>query len=302
MPRPTRIAIVGGTHGNERGGILVVEAMRRCPREWSFPGLEIETFLGNPMAIAANRRYLEKDLNRCFGPGLAGEMGPNASLEERRARELAHLLTPQGHPFDLVVDLHNTTAQMGVTWILTSGKPWPWLLGARALTQRPDVRLYFTPETSESNVFLPSLGAQEITLEIGSAIHGTSVHWAYEAALGQVRFILETLASLPSDHDPLAELGTLDFPLYVEGAQVDYPCDAEGRPTALIHRDLLGRDFQQIDAGAALFHCLDTAATLKHDGPPFWPVFVSEAAYVEKGIAFVKTQHRSWLGGKDILS
>jgi aspartoacylase len=276
--------------------------MRRRPEAWRFPGLEIETFLGNPAAIAANRRYLETDLNRCFGPRLAQEQGPQAPLEVLRARELAGMLAPEGKRFDLVVDLHNTTAAMGITWILTSGSAWPWCLGARALRRDNRVRLYHTPETFETNVFLPSLGTQEITLEIGSAIHGTSPHWAFEAARDQVRFILESLGSMAVDHDPVAELQALDFSYFLEGEQVDYPRDPDGRPNALIHQELLGRDFQRIDAGTPIFHCLDTDQALRHEGEAFWPVFVSEAAYVEKGIAFVKTQHRSWLGGKEILS
>lgn len=299
MPRPKRIAVVGGTHGNERGGILVVEEMRRRPEAWRFPGLEVETFLGNPAAIAANRRYLEKDLNRCFGPNLpdAGE----GCLEERRAHEMRALLVPGGEPFDLLIDLHNTTARMGVTWILTSSRPWPWCLGARVQERDPGVNLYFTPETPESNVFLPSLGAEEITVEIGSAIHGTPVHWAYEAARDQVRLILETLSSLPEDHDPVADLKGRDFPYFLEGETVEYPRDAEGMPSAVVHRELLGRDYQPVVAGDRLFHDLHADAALCHEGETFWPVFVAEAAYVEKGIAFVKTTRRSWMGGKDVL-
>jgi aspartoacylase len=301
MQRPIRIAIVGGVHGNERGGILLVEEMRRRPQDWIFPGLKLETFLGNPAAIAANRRYLETDLNRCFGPGLLVDLPVDAPLEERRARELRELLTPAGAPFDLVVDLHNTTAAMGICWILTSGDPWPWYLGAKAREADTRVNLYFTPETFESNVFLPSLGRSEITLEIGPAVHGTPVHWAYEAARSQLRLLLETLSRAPEGFDPVATLETMDFPLFVEGDSVGYPRSADGSLGSVVHQDLLGRDFQRIDPGHRLFHSLDEDRPVAHEGEPFWPVFVAEAAYVEKGIAFVKTNHRSWQGGKDIL-
>ena len=40
---------------------------------------------------------------------------------------------------------------------------------------------------------------------------------------------------------------------------------------------------------------------VRHEGEVFWPVFVAEQAYVEKGIAFVKTTRRSWESGKDVL-
>jgi len=295
MPRPKRIAIVGGTHGNERGGILLVEEMQRDQCSWSFPGLEIHTFLGNPDAIALNRRYVERDLNRCFGPNFK-DAAPDAEVMElRRAFELAQQLKPSGCAFDLLIDLHNTTGAMDATWILTNSNPWPWYLGWKAWERSPsEVRLYHTPETWETNVFVPSLGANEITLEIGPAVHGTSSHRAFELVREQVRGILENLSNLPEDFDPASALELAEFPLFVEGESVDYPRDQTGQPTALLHKDLLGRDYQEVTSGSALFHDLATGSDLCHKGESFWPVFVGEQAYVEKDIAFVKTTRSSW--------
>jgi len=302
MPRPKRIAIVGGTHGNERGGILLVGEMRRDPASWSFPGLEIQTFLGNPEAIALNRRYVERDLNRCFGPNFKDASPESEVLELRRAFELEKLLRPDGQAFDLLIDFHNTTGAMDASWILTNPNPWPWYLGWKAWEAAPsDVRLYHTPETWESNVFVPSLGIDEITLEVGPAMHGTSPHRAYELVRTQLRGILERLSVLPEDFDPVPELRQADFPIFVEGESVAFPCDESGRPTALLHKDMLGRDYQEVTSGNPLFHDLATGTDLRHEGDSFWPVFVAEQAYVEKGIAFVKTTRSSWSGGKDIL-
>jgi len=303
MPRPTRIAIVGGTHGNERGGVLVVEEIRNHPENWRFPGLEIDTFFGNPEAIRINRRYVERDLNRCFGEHFP-EASPTAPLyEQRRAWELSQELRPDGRPYDLLIDLHNTTGAMGVSWILTNPHPWPWYLGWQAWLADPDlVRIYHTPETLASNVFVPSLGTDEITLEIGCAIHGTSPHWAYEAARNQTRDILERLSSLPMDFDPVAPLRQTDFPLYLEGLDVEFPRDAQGNVCGLLHKDLLGRDYQPVKEGDALFFLPGSQETVRHQGETFWPVFVAEEAYVEKEIAFVKTALCSWAGGKDTLS
>ena len=60
-----RVAIVGGTHGNELTGVYLVKKFQQSPNllKRSF---DVITFLANPKAIAANRRYIDRDLNRCF--------------------------------------------------------------------------------------------------------------------------------------------------------------------------------------------------------------------------------------------
>ena len=100
-----RVVVVGGTHGNEYTGVWLEKALRD----------KSETIVGNPAAVEANRRFLDEDLNRCF---LRSKLdAPPTTVEARRAREVDAALGPKGSPdaADLVIDLHTTTANMGVT-------------------------------------------------------------------------------------------------------------------------------------------------------------------------------------------
>jgi aspartoacylase len=296
--RPRRIAVVGGTHGNEKGGIWLVEDMLRNPAPWAREGLEITPLLANPLAARRNLRYLDRDLNRCFGPELARSRPDHPEWERRRALEIFEALCPGGRPPDLVVDLHNTTSHMGITWILTSLEPWPLLLAAQAQERDARVRILHTPESAQSNVFLPSLGRLEITLEIGPVSHGTHSHWAWQACRDQVRGILDALANLPADLDPSRELQSRRFEFFETTSVVPYPVGAEGRPRALVHAQAEGRDYQTFADGDPLFYDPVAEAPLPHTGAAMHPVFLGEAAYVESGIAYHATRRLLWTGAR----
>ena len=93
--RIQRVAIVGGTHGNELTGIYLVKKFQQFPHLLHRQSFECITLLANPEAIAANRRYIDHDLNRCF----ANEDLANLLLtdyEDRRAKEIAAQLVHAG--------------------------------------------------------------------------------------------------------------------------------------------------------------------------------------------------------------
>jgi len=296
--RPRRVAVVGGTHGNEKSGAWVVRAMREQPDRFRRPGLEVAHLLANVEAERRNLRYVDRDLNRCFGPELSDPTDFPEARERRRAREIAAQL---GAP-DLLVDVHNTTSAMGITWILTDANPWVWWLASRALALDARVRILRTPETPRTNVFLPSLGAGEITLEIGAVAHGTHSHWAAEAAIRQVESILDHLAEAPPGFDPRESLREASFEYFLGQPSVDYPRDPDGSVAAVIHRDFVGRDYLPLRDGAPVFHDPLRDATIVHRGETVHPVFVGEAAYVEKGIAYTPTLLRPWDGGREVIA
>ena len=60
-----KIAVVGGTHGNEPVGIEVIRHLDRKPP--TNPKNEFDTFWANPGAYEAQRRFVDCDLNRTFG-------------------------------------------------------------------------------------------------------------------------------------------------------------------------------------------------------------------------------------------
>lgn len=69
FPPLSRIAICGGTHGNEMTGVYMLREMQKQNlREMG--SVSVSTIISNPRAVDACRRYVETDLNRCFTSAL----------------------------------------------------------------------------------------------------------------------------------------------------------------------------------------------------------------------------------------
>lgn len=69
LPRLSRVAVCGGTHGNELSGVYLVrellkEAKEEEDKEDRPPSVML--VLSNPWAVQLCRRYVSTDLNRCF--------------------------------------------------------------------------------------------------------------------------------------------------------------------------------------------------------------------------------------------
>ena len=104
VPGPS-VLIVGGTHGNERTGIAVVEQLRNditAGRHFIASGT-LTLLLGNPAAIAQNIRAIDgRDLNRYFS---AEMLATNDNSEEfKRAAIIADAIQRS----DIVIDIHAT--------------------------------------------------------------------------------------------------------------------------------------------------------------------------------------------------
>ena len=55
-----KVAIVGGTHGNELTGVYLVRKFDRFPELLNRPSFECVTLIANPQAVVANRRYIDQ--------------------------------------------------------------------------------------------------------------------------------------------------------------------------------------------------------------------------------------------------
>ena len=62
------IVVAGGTHGNERTGVSLVQKWMAHPEcyESLCKSANVELVLANPEAMRLNRRYRDFDLNRAF--------------------------------------------------------------------------------------------------------------------------------------------------------------------------------------------------------------------------------------------
>lgn len=70
LPRLSRVAVCGGTHGNELSGVYLVrellKAEKKVMEEEEETPVSVQMILSNPWATQQCRRYINTDLNRCF--------------------------------------------------------------------------------------------------------------------------------------------------------------------------------------------------------------------------------------------
>lgn len=280
-----RVAVVGGTHGNEWGGIYLCRQWQRMPHRWQHLPFQVEFYLANPRAIELNRRYVDKDLNRCFrledlnNPALT-------SYEDQRAKAIAQDLGG----VDFLIDLHNTTAHMGLTLILSHEKaledPLTRQLCAHLLQQDEQVRLYYMPHPRGQSPYLPSIAQRELTLEVGPMAHGTLQADLFVRTERLVEAALNFLADWQTGKEQYL---TGKIKVFRHLAHLDFPRREDGSLAGMIHPQLQGRDFYPLDPGSPLFYTFE-GLTLPYEGhQTVWPVFINEQAYYEKGIALALT-------------
>lgn len=106
-----KLLLLGSQHGNEVLGInLYTYISDRYPELLE----HVDYLCGNPEAYDKHVRFIETDMNRSYNMG-------SASLEEKRADEILSLINAK--PYDYVLDIHTTTADMRGTFITTALRP-----------------------------------------------------------------------------------------------------------------------------------------------------------------------------------
>ncbi|MFT7807761.1 N-acyl-aromatic-L-amino acid amidohydrolase (carboxylate-forming) B-like [Arapaima gigas] len=290
LPAVTRVAVCGGTHGNELTGVhLVRELQKKEAKEPRKGGVSVVTVLSNPRAVQQCRRYMDKDLNRCFTSALLSTpVVEDTPWEVARAQELNGLLGPKGSPsaMDLVCDLHNTTSNMGLCFISYSQCNWLSLhifrhLQARAMSSIPMRYILLGVPPSEA-YSLESVGKCGFTIEAGPQPQGVLRADIFNAVRDAVRHTLDWIRCFNAG----AMFAGGEVEVYTMVKTLDFPRDPETHNiTATIHPDLQDRDFCLLRPGDPLFLSL-SGETQRYEGEePMYPLFVNEAAYYEKGIA-----------------
>ncbi|MEH2071927.1 MAG: aspartoacylase [Nostoc sp.] len=287
MNRINRVAIVGGTHGNEFTGAYLIQKFAQFPDLITRPSFETVTLLANPQAFAAGRRYLEKDLNRCFlrqdlqNPTLK-------SYEELQAKSIQKSLALNGEQADFLLDLHSTTANMGLTIILVNAHPFNLKLAAYLSEINPLVKVYRCSfESIAENPFLNSLCELGFAIEVGPIAQGLLKATLFQQTEELIHAILDFLERFNQAEIPLTN-ETLT--LYHHLSVVDYPKKQDGTIFGMIHPELQNKDYQALNPGDPMFLTFENKTIVYQGESTVWPVFINEAAYYEKGIAMALTQ------------
>lgn len=293
------VAILGGTHGNELTGAWLLERWRREGTPIQRPSFRTHLLLANPKALQQVRRYVDQDLNRSFDAGASRtdmartdrfETTPGArNYEQERAAVLqGQLETFRVIPDGVLIDLHNTTANMGVSLIFVNQSPFNLKLAAWVQKRLPEVRVYLWLDEHLPRRSASSLVERGITVEVGPVANGIvrgDLFWKTERA---VECVLDFIAAYNAGE--IAFDGSDELELFVHVESVDFPRDERDRIRGFVHEELQDRDYQPLSVGAPLFQTLD-GEVIRYQGPEgLCPVFINEAAYYEKRIAFSLTR------------
>ncbi|MUG93230.1 aspartoacylase [Scytonema sp. UIC 10036] len=291
MNQIERVAIVGGTHGNELTGAYLVKKFERYPHFIKRSSFESLTLLANPQAFLAQRRYIERDLNRCFTSENLSNATPQ-TYEDRQAQAINQILGPKGNSkVDVVIDLHSTTANMGLTIIPINNSPFNLRLAAYLCSINSLIKIYRWQESGEESPFLRSICQLGCTIEVGSIAQGVLDAKLFQQTEELTYAVLDYLENYKQGN-PLSVPSNLT--LYQCIKIVDYPKNEQGELQAMIHPQLQFRDYQPLNPGEPMFLTFDGQAIPYKGQSTVYPVFINEAAYYEKGIAMCLTQKQQF--------
>ncbi|XP_072319545.1 N-acyl-aromatic-L-amino acid amidohydrolase (carboxylate-forming) B-like [Eucyclogobius newberryi] len=286
FPPFSRVVISGGTHGNELSGVYLVQEMQRH-NVAQVGSLSISSVLNNPPAIHACRRYMDKDLNRCFTDALLSAALTDASPSElRRAHELNALLGPKGseRAVDLLCDLHNTTSNMGLCFIIDSIDLISLHIAKYVQSKMPSAptRVIHLDVSKSEAYSVDSVAKHGFSIEVGPQPHGVLRADIYNMMKEAVDHTLEWINRFNAG----ASFEGGDMEVFGHEKSVDYPRDPEtGQLVAAVHPELQDNDFKLLQHGDPIFMSF-TGDTVNYEGEELYPFFINECAYYEKKIAF----------------
>ncbi len=278
------VFIVGGTHGNERTGVMLVRRWQRDPTPVRRALFTTRLLMANPEAILRNTRFVHQDLNRSFGPP-PPDAAAAASYEIHRAREIRALMAASRARV-FAIDLHTTTSNMGIT-LITDTAPVSLILAAQVKQRDPAMHIYAFPPGERIDNCLRASADAGLGLEIGPIPQGLVRHDVLQAAEDSVQIILDVIEAHGRGRLRPPDPGTR---IYLHEAHVYYPPVREAADAACVHRDLDGRDYRPLEAGMPVFACPNGETICFEGAPGRIPVFINEAAYYPEQIAFSLTR------------
>ncbi|AXB33367.1 aspartoacylase [Vibrio campbellii] len=290
MDKLNRVLLVAGTHGNELSGIYLQKLIKDRLYDAERSTFSTQCVLGNPEAVKQNVRYVETDLNREFAlaNSSTSSHGEGGSLQET---ELAKQFT-QTHAAEekqLIVDLHNTTSNMGATLILVSNDVFYRKMGAYVKQRMPEANILFEDRKAwDDQPYLCTTGQHGVMIEVGAQAHGSLKYETLELMKKMLTMVLDYLEQ--HNFGRVGELNNYDAYFYTE--EVMIPVDHDGMRVAIVHPMICGRDFEVVKPGEPLLATFFGYDIFWEGKQEIYPHFINESAYSKANIAMALAEKR----------
>lgn len=285
------LALIAGVHGNELTTACLVKYLQENPHLVHNSSFETHYLIAHPSALERCVRYIEKDLNRCFAK--KDLLNPNChKYEELIAKNIYAEIKER--EIDLIIDMHTTTSNMGLTIIYSNPHPFLLQLFAAIVTINPDVKLVYHPLTTEENCFLKGVCELGFTLEIGAIAQGIIDPNLFEKTKELVYQILNYIQHF--NQRKTLQRETI-LTVYERISVLDYP-RLHNNLVAMIHPNVMYKDYEPIMPNQPVFLSFDGQEIAYQGDTVVYPIFVGESAYQEKGIALCLTQKQELILNK----
>jgi len=277
MKKIQRIALIGGTHGNELSGVYLVKKWlsQQTLKKWNT--LDITASIANPRACEQSVRYIETDLNREFSLTDLDDMN-KSGYEALLAKKINIEFGPKGNsPYDFLIDLHNTTSNMGACLMLQRKNTFTVLLGGYVKKNMPHANIYFQDNIPEEKQnFLLTVAQQGVTVEVGAQPNSVLQQETLELMESMTKHILDFVELRNSGSD-------LDIPDEYDAFQysenLHLPVNKNGQREGFVSRLIDQKDFQPIEPGQVVMEMFSGEKISWHGNYTAYPLFINEAAY-----------------------
>jgi aspartoacylase len=312
------VAVFGGTHGNEYTGVWCIQHLQTQTSKLQtlYPSLSISTELANPLAFSKNQRFVDTDLNREFSIDRLRQQ--QSMHESQRARQLEQMYcdpTKEYPSIDVMIDLHSTTSNMGITLIVPESDFLMTRAAAYVLGQLQSQQSQPSSKTNNNNKCqillhsypdrlyrpnLSSLGRHGFTIEVGPVPQGVLRHDRVRDTLNCLHHLFEFLDA-SNQHDHHYEICQEELNVFYPSGIV--PCyrsakrkrgsEMSGKiawpthphhdhfPLWMVHQDLQDQDFAVVNIGDPLFVSV-SGEIITYDGShgdQVYLMFINEGGY-----------------------
>ena len=285
------VAITGGTHGNELTGVYLIHKFLAHPEQVQRENFKTHCMHTNVGAMKQCTRYVDKDLNRTFTLKALDDYTLTA-YEDSLSKVINQRIGPKGSKdpaMDLVIDLHTTTSDMGLSICVSTTDPFTWQAIAYVQEQIPELHIFRWNGDTDDASFVSSIPPHGITIEVGPIPQGVL---RADMFFGTERVIQAILDYVELYNQGKAKPYTT-AEIYDHVELIDYPRNAEGQITAMLHPHLQDNGYAKIEKGDPLFVTLEGEDVCYEGTEPRYILFANEAAYYEKHFSMCLTDKKT---------